>query len=192
MYYKAVNGYVRRLDKMQWFLPRRNQNMTRRGNTTIQSDSANVWLENNNMKILLLNGVNMNMLGKRKTEFYGSDTLAELESKVTAYGKTLGVTVVCAQNNEEGRLVNILQQAHCDAVIFNAGAYSHYSYALRDCIECIDTPVVEVHMSDIYQRENFRHTDVLQDVCASRFYGNGITSYYEAVDYVVRELDNKK
>ena len=133
----------------------------------------------------------MNMLGKRKKEFYGSDTLAELENKVAAYARKSGAEVICAQSNEEGKLVDILQQTDCDAVIFNAGAYSHYSYALRDCIECIDTPVVEVHMSDIYQRENFRHTDVLQDVCAARFYGKGITSYYEAVDYVVRELDNK-
>lgn len=140
------------------------------------------------MKILLLNGVNMNMLGKRKAEFYGTDTLDALQKKVSEYAKRLGAKVVCAQNNEEGKLVNILQQANCAGIIFNAGAYSHYSYALRDCIECIDIPVVEVHMSDIYARETFRHTDVLRDVCSACFYGKGIQSYYDAVDYLVSRL----
>lgn len=143
------------------------------------------------MKVLLLNGVNLNMLGKRNPEYYGTETLVELESKVKIYGKTLNVTVVCAQNNQEGQLVDILQQTDCDAVIFNAGAYSHYSYALRDCIECIDVPVVEVHLSDIYKREDFRHTDVLRDVCAACFFGKGIVSYYEALDYIVKEFSHR-
>ncbi len=108
----------------------------------------------------------MNMLGKRKAEFYGTDTLAELENKVKQYGVERGATVVCAQSNCEGRLADILQQTDCDGVVFNAGAYSHYSYALRDCIECISIPVVEVHMSNIYEREAFRQTDVLHDVCS--------------------------
>ena len=137
------------------------------------------------MKILLLNGVNMNMLGKRDSSHYGTDTLAELEQKVTAYAKERGVEVVCAQNNCEGKLVDILQQAVCDAIILNAGAYSHYSYALRDCIECIDVPVIEVHMSDIYNREGFRKVDVLKDVCADYCYGNGIQSYFDAVDCAI-------
>lgn len=134
------------------------------------------------MKILLLNGVNMNMLGKRNADHYGTDTLAELEQKVIAYAKEKGASVVCAQSNCEGKLVNMLQQADCDAVIFNAGAYSHYSYALRDCIECIDAPVIEVHMSDIYNREDFRKVDVLKEVCAGYFWGKGIQSYFDAVD----------
>lgn len=134
------------------------------------------------MKILLLNGVNMNMLGKRNSEHYGTDTLAQLEQNVVAYAKQHGASVVCAQNNCEGKLVDILQQANCDAVILNAGAYSHYSYALRDCIECMNIPVIEVHMSDIYNREDFRKVDVLKDVCAGYYYGNGIQSYFDAVD----------
>lgn len=138
------------------------------------------------MKILLLNGVNMNMLGKRNADYYGMDTLAELEQKVIAYAKERGVAVVCAQSNCEGKLVNMLQQADCNAVIFNAGAYSHYSYALRDCIECIDVPVIEVHMSDIYNREDFRKVDVLKDVCAGYCYGKGIQSYFDAVDCVLK------
>ena len=136
------------------------------------------------MKILLLNGVNLNMLGKRDSRYYGTDTLAELEQKVIAYALTKGAEVVCKQSNLEGELVNILQQTDSDAVIFNAGAYSHYSYALRDCIECISTPVVEVHMSNVYEREAFRHTDVIQDVCVARFYGKGAQSYLDAVDHI--------
>lgn len=138
------------------------------------------------MKILLLNGVNLNMLGKRNPAHYGTDTLAELEGKVVAYAKSKGASVVCAQSNCEGKLVNMLQQAACDAVILNAGAYSHYSYALRDCIECVDVPVIEVHLSDVFNREDFRKTDVLHDVCAGYFYGKGIQSYFDAVDCALR------
>ena len=137
------------------------------------------------MKILLLNGVNMNMLGKRDPSLYGSDTLATLEQKVQQFAQTLGAEVVCAQSNIEGELVNILQQTDCDAVVLNAGAYSHYSYALRDCIECIGIPVIEVHMSNIYAREPFRHTDVLADVCVANFVGRGIQGYFDAVEFLV-------
>ena len=141
------------------------------------------------MKILLLNGVNLNMLGKRDSRYYGTDTLAELEKKVCQYAARLGIEVVCKQSNIEGELVNILQQTDCDAIIFNAGAYSHYSYALYDCIECIEQPVVEVHLSDIYQREAFRHVDVLEGVCATRFYGKGVQSYFDAVEYIAQNFN---
>ena len=113
------------------------------------------------MKILLLNGVNLNMLGQRNPQLYGTQTLAELEQQVVQYAKQFGAKVQCFQSNCEGTLVDALQQTDANAVIFNAGAYSHYSYALRDCIECIKVPVVEVHLTDIYQRETFRHTDVI-------------------------------
>ena len=142
------------------------------------------------MKILLLNGVNMNMLGKRNADYYGTDTLATLELKVTEYAKQRGADVTCKQSNVEGELVNILQQSDCQAVVLNAGAYSHYSYALRDCIECIAVPVIEVHMSDIYHREDFRKVDVLKDVCAGYFYGKGLQSYLEAVDCAIRLLNS--
>lgn len=126
----------------------------------------------------------MNMLGKRDHTLYGSDTLATLEQKVQQFAQNIGVEVVCAQSNIEGELVNILQQTDCDAVVLNAGAYSHYSYALRDCIECIGIPVVEVHMSNIYARESFRHTDVLADVCVANFVGRGIQGYFDAVEFL--------
>lgn len=145
------------------------------------------------MKILLLNGVNMNMLGKRDNALYGSDTLKELENKVRSYAKSkYGIKTVTAQSNEEGVLVNVLQNARCGAVIFNAGAYSHYSYALRDCIECLSVPVVDVHMTDIYRREDFRSNDVLKEVCAAQFYGKGVQSYLDAVDFVADSMGLKK
>ena len=143
------------------------------------------------MRILLLNGVNLNMLGKRDSRYYGTDTLEQLQQKVCEYAAKLNVEVVCKQSNVEGELVNLLQQTDCDAVIFNAGAYSHYSYALRDCIECIEPPVVEVHLSDVYAREEFRHVDVLADVCAARFYGKGVQSYFDAVDFILQNSNKK-
>lgn len=133
----------------------------------------------------------MNMLGKRNSDFYGTDTLASLEQKVTSYAKSRGVRVVCAQSNCEGKLIDILQKCACNAVIFNAGAYSHYSYALRDCIECISAPTIEVHMSDIYNREDFRKVDVLKDVCAGYCYGKGLQSYLDAVDRAICIVTNK-
>ena len=138
------------------------------------------------MKILLLNGVNMNMLGKRKPSLYGAQTLLQLEQQVAAHALTRGASVVAMQSNIEGELVNILQQTDADAVVINAGAYSHYSIALRDCIEDMSVPVVEVHMTDIYAREEFRHVDVLADVCTARFYGKGVQSYLDAVDILTK------
>ncbi|MBQ2710701.1 MAG: 3-dehydroquinate dehydratase [Clostridia bacterium] len=138
------------------------------------------------MKILLLNGVNMNMLGKRKPSLYGAQTLLQLEQQVAAHALTRGASVVAMQSNIEGELVNILQQTDADAVVINAGAYSHYSIALRDCIEDMSVPVVEVHMTDIYAREEFRHVDVLADVCTARFYRKGVQSYLDAVDFLTK------
>ena len=137
------------------------------------------------MKILLLNGPNLNMLGCRDVNLYGTETLAQLCKRVQSYAKGLGAKVTCRQSNCEGALIDILQCAKVDAVILNAGAYSHYSYALRDCIECMKIPVVEVHMTDIYAREEFRHTDVLKDVCKQSFVGGGAQSYLDAVQYLV-------
>lgn len=137
------------------------------------------------MKILLLNGVNMNMLGRREPSLYGTETLSQLEQKIVAYAQTLGVEVECKQSNHEGELVDWLQQTDADAVVLNAGAYSHYSYALHDCIECLEIPVAEVHMTDVSTRESFRHVDVLKDVCKGCFVGRGAQSYLDAVEFIV-------
>lgn len=139
------------------------------------------------MKILLLNGVNMNMLGHRNPSLYGTQTLEQLQNTIVEYAHGLGAEVQCLQSNHEGVLVDWLQQTDADAVVLNAGAYSHYSYALRDCIESLSIPVVEVHMTDVSSRETFRHTDVLKDVCAGYFAGKGVQSYLDAVQFVVNK-----
>ncbi len=143
------------------------------------------------MKILLLNGANMNMLGRRNVELYGSDTLEILEQNVMRHAETLGAQVICRHSNCEGELIDIMQQTDADCVVLNAGAYSHYSYAIRDCIECLNIPVVEVHMTDVSKREDFRKTDVLRDVCANAFVGKGAQSYLDAVSFAVRLVENK-
>lgn len=144
------------------------------------------------MKVLLLNGPNMNVLGKRNPFYYGYQTLAEVEKEVISCAARYDIEIVCRQSNSEGALLDILQNVDCDAAIFNAAAYSHYSYALRDCIECLPYPVVEVHMSDPSQRkEAFRHVDVLRDVCNAYFCGNGVGSYLQAVEFLAKMWDKR-
>ena len=140
------------------------------------------------MKILVLNGVNLDMLGKRDPQVYGSMTLAQLNCNVKAYANKLGAKVVCKQSNCEGKLVDILHKTKCDGVLFNPGAYTHYSYALRDAIECMSIPVVEVHLSNIMEREDFRKIDVLEDVVAAKFYGNKTLSYFDGISFLVDRL----
>ena len=140
------------------------------------------------MKILVLNGVNLDMLGKRDPQVYGGMTLAQLNCNVKAYANKLGAKVVCKQSNCEGKLVDILHRTKCDGVLFNPGAYTHYSYALRDAIECMSIPVVEVHLSNIMEREDFRKIDVLEDVVAAKFYGKKTLSYFDGISFLVDRL----
>ena len=140
------------------------------------------------MKILVLNGVNLDMLGKRDPQVYGSMTLAQLNCNVKAYANKLGAKVVCKQSNCEGKLVDILHRTKCDGVLFNPGAYTHYSYALRDAIECMSIPVVEVHLSNIMEREDFRKIDVLEDVVVAKFYGKKTLSYFDGISFLVDRL----
>ena len=140
------------------------------------------------MKILVLNGVNLDMLGKRNPQVYGTLTLGQLNKKVKAFANNLGAKVVFASSNCEGNLVDILHKTRCDGVLFNPGAYTHYSYALRDAIECMTIPVVEVHLSNIMQREDFRKIDVLEDVVVAKFYGNKEQSYFDGISFLVDRL----
>ena len=138
------------------------------------------------MKLLVLNGVNLNLTGLREQSVYGKDTLQTINEKITAYCQAGGDSVEFYQSNIEGELVNKLHDAFLmksyDAIIFNAGAYTHYSYALRDAIASIDIPVVEVHMSNVHAREEFRHTSVLSEVCKGVVCGFGAGSYLAAVE----------
>ena len=137
------------------------------------------------MKFLVINGVNLNLTGMREKSVSGAHTLDEIHENITAYAKANGDSVEFYQSNIEGELVNKLHEAYlqktCDGILFNAGAYTHYSYALRDAIAAIDIPVVEVHMSNVHAREEFRHVSVLSEVCKGVVSGFGAASYVAAL-----------
>ena len=128
--------------------------------------------------VLLLNGPNLNLLGTRDPAQYGTTTLAEVEARVTELGRELGVEVVCAQSSGEGGMIDRLHAARGWAgVVMNPGAYAHYSIALRDAVDAIEAPVVEVHISNVYAREEFRHTSVTAPVAAGYIAGCGVFGY---------------
>lgn len=132
----------------------------------------------NTSTVLLLNGPNLNLLGTRDPGQYGTTTLAEVEERVMALGKEMGVEVVCAQSNSEGGMVDHVHSArHYAGVVMNPGAYAHYSIALRDAIDAVEAPVVEVHISNVYAREEFRHASVTAPVVAGYVAGCGIMGY---------------
>lgn len=135
-------------------------------------------------KVLLMNGPNLNMLGTREPEIYGKTTLADIEAMVKAHGAELGVEVDCFQSNHEGALIDMIHKAHYeyDGVVYNPGAHTHYSYAIRDAVGSIDTPVVEIHISDVDSREKFRATSVVAPACVAQIKGHGIQGYNEALD----------
>ena len=137
------------------------------------------------MKFLVINGVNLNLTGKREKSVYGTATLEEINAKIAKFCQENGDEAEFYQSNIEGELVNKLHEAYlnksCDGILLNAGAFTHYSYALRDAIAAIDIPVVEVHMSNVHARETFRHTSVLSEVCKAVVCGFGAGSYFAAI-----------
>lgn len=137
------------------------------------------------MKFLVVNGVNLNLTGKREQSVYGTQTLEQINEKIAAFCTANGDEAEFYQSNIEGELVNKLHDAFlsksCDAIVLNAGAYTHYSYALRDAIASIDIPVAEVHMSNVHAREEFRHNSVLSSVCKGVVCGFGASSYIAAI-----------
>ncbi|MBR2375990.1 MAG: type II 3-dehydroquinate dehydratase [Clostridia bacterium] len=137
------------------------------------------------MKFLVMNGVNLNLTGKREKGVYGNATLDEINARIAAYCEQNGDQVEFYQSNIEGELVDKLHEAYlqktCDGIVFNAGAFTHYSYALRDAIAAIDIPVVETHISNVHAREEFRKTSVLSEVCKGVVCGFGEGSYIAAI-----------
>ncbi len=131
------------------------------------------------MKILVLNGPNLNLLGRREPEVYGRLTLAEICEAIQRKGAELGVEVECRQSNAEGELVGWIQDARgmADAIVLNAAAYTHTSVALRDAIASAEVPTIEVHLSNIHARESFRHKSMIAPVCVGSITGFGLTSY---------------
>ena len=136
------------------------------------------------MNILVVNGVNLNMTGRREKGVYGTQTLREINDEIAAYAQQRGVTVKFFQNNLEGEICIAIQSAEgkYDGIILNAGAFTHYSYAIRDAIASVSVPVVEVHMSNVHAREEFRRNSVLTPVCRGEVLGFGKNSYILAFE----------
>ena len=132
------------------------------------------------MKILLLNGINLNMFGKRDPKQYGTVTFDEINASVKALGKELGADVDCFQTNIEGEMCERIHQGFrdgVDAVLINAGAWTHYSYGIRDALAILKCPIIEIHMSNIHAREPFRHVSVIAEIAKGQICGFGVDSY---------------
>ena len=144
------------------------------------------------MKILLINGANLNMLGSREPEKYGSTTLKDIEFGVIQRGNELGVRVDVWQSNHEGDIVDKIQSAKgvYDGILINAGGYTHTSVVIRDAIASVQIPTVEIHMTNIHAREEFRHTSLLSGVCIAQVVGFKELSYSLALEGLVNYLKN--
>ena len=141
------------------------------------------------MNVLLLNGPNLNLLGEREPEIYGTTTLAQLESLVAERARELGIALRTFQSNHEGALVDRLHEVRkwANGVIFNPGALTHYSYSLRDAIAATRLRVVEVHLSDVEKREPWRRVSVIADVAVHRIVGKGVGGYLDALEWLAAQ-----
>ena len=147
------------------------------------------------MKVLVLNGINLNMFGKRDPAQYGTVTLDEINSRLAALGGELGTTVDCFQTNSEGEMCERIHQAFADqvdAVLINAGAWTHYSYGIRDALAVLTCPIVEVHMSNIHAREAFRHVSVFAEIVRGQICGFGADSYLLGLRAAVAAVQTAK
>ena len=136
--------------------------------------------------MLVLNGPNLNLLGRRDPEVYGTATLADVEAMCVAEGERLGLQVDCRQSNHEGQLIDWVQEGRrgIAGLVVNAAGYTHTSVALRDAMSAVTVPSVEVHISDIHAREEFRHHSYLTEVCDHHVIGHGVQGYAEAIEWV--------
>ena len=143
-----------------------------------------------NRSILVLNGPNLNMLGKRQPEFYGYETLADVEKACIEKGKALGLEVECRQSNSESELVTWIQESRetRGGLVINAGAYTHTSVAMLDAINAAEVPAIEIHISNIHQRDEFRHHSYLSKVCVGMICGFGTFGYMMALDAIANHI----
>lgn len=142
------------------------------------------------MKIQVINGPNLNMLGIREPEIYGTLTLEEINCQVLRRGAELGFDIEFFQSNHEGAIIDKIQECYgnTDGIVINPGAYTHYSIAIRDALAAVGIPTVEVHLSDINSREDFRKISVIKNVCVKQIWGKGVQSYTEALEVLVKKL----
>jgi 3-dehydroquinate dehydratase-2 len=142
------------------------------------------------MQVLILNGPNLDQLARRDPQVYGGVSLNELESRIYAWAHALDITARCRQTNNEGEYIDWIHDAYAnvDAVIVNPGAWTHYSYAIRDALELLEVPFVEVHLSDIESREEWRKHDVVADLATHRIIGKGPDGYREALEFLAGKV----
>jgi 3-dehydroquinate dehydratase-2 len=143
------------------------------------------------IRVLVVHGPNLNLLGTRNPSVYGHTTLAQIDDELRTRASARGVVLDTTQSNIEGEIVNALQQAatHYDAIVINPGAYSHTSVAIRDAIEAIGLPVIEVHLSNIHARESFRHSSLTAARCVGQISGFGAQSYYLGLDAALAHVE---
>ncbi|MBR5614662.1 MAG: type II 3-dehydroquinate dehydratase [Clostridia bacterium] len=141
------------------------------------------------MKIMVLNGPNLNMLGIREPDVYGSKTYSDLENYIEDYCTKKGIEVTVLQSNSEGELIDFIHHSlgAYDGIVINPGAYTHYSYAIHDALASVDIPAIEVHLSNIHKREEFRHKSVTAPACTGQIAGLGFRGYLLAIDFLSEE-----
>ena len=144
-------------------------------------------------KIMIINGPNLNMLGIREPNVYGSQSYSDLEAYIESYAETVNIEATVLQSNSEGEIIDFIHHAlgNYDAIIINPGAYTHYSYAIHDALSSVNLPTVEVHLSNIHKREEFRHKSITAPVCIGQICGLGFRGYTLAIDYL-KETESDK
>lgn len=142
------------------------------------------------MRILVIHGPNLNMLGRRETDIYGQVTLEEIDGRLKDRGSEVGIEVETYQSNHEGNVIDRIHDAKgaCDGILINPGAWTHTSIAIRDAIAAVDLPAVEVHLSNVYSRESFRHTSLTAPVCVGQVAGFGPDSYELGLEALYRHI----